>query len=375
VSGSSAPIVAEGRIVATRLYDLAYTVDLERLEREVRASATRPRLTRSSPRAVFYATPPVDLVLGRTTLDLGPAPDDARVEREPVDVDVTARIYDFGAVRLSVALGVRSTPWPGYVERVNAVEDALEAAEVWGDQLERVRALAERALDRPSEPGLEIDYLIATVERFEPALPGDRLLESVDVVPLLTGDRRPLAESARRDVLRHAYSYYANDLVVISWGRALVVEPGGDTDVADILATAHAQLLELQYYDQLLDRELPRMYDRVEEARAAFRLARSRYATLARSLHTLLAEVTEVSERIDNALVVTEDVYLAKIYRAALDQYRVGDWRLAVDRKLSIIRDTYTALYDEATAGRAEALEITIVLLIALEIVLALLVL
>ena len=45
----------------------------------------------------------------------------------------------------------------------------------------------------------------------------------------------------------------------------------------------------------------------------------------------------------------------------------------AVDRKLAIIRDTYTALYDEASSRRAEMLEWTIILLIAFEIVLSLL--
>ena len=49
----------------------------------------------------------------------------------------------------------------------------------------------------------------------------------------------------------------------------------------------------------------------------------------------------------------------------------VRDWGVAVDRKLAIIRDTYTALYDEATAARAEYLELAIVLLIVLEIVMA----
>ena len=43
----------------------------------------------------------------------------------------------------------------------------------------------------------------------------------------------------------------------------------------------------------------------------------------------------------------------------------------AVDRKLAIIRDTYAALYDEASSRRAEILEIAIVLLIVVEIVLA----
>jgi uncharacterized Rmd1/YagE family protein len=49
----------------------------------------------------------------------------------------------------------------------------------------------------------------------------------------------------------------------------------------------------------------------------------------------------------------------------------VRAWGNAVDRKLAIIRDTYHALFDEAAAARAELLEATIVLLIAVEIVLA----
>ena len=44
----------------------------------------------------------------------------------------------------------------------------------------------------------------------------------------------------------------------------------------------------------------------------------------------------------------------------------------AVDRKLAIIRDTYTALYDEASGSRSELLEIIILVLIAMEIVLPL---
>ena len=59
------------------------------------------------------------------------------------------------------------------------------------------------------------------------------------------------------------------------------------------------------------------------------------------------------------------------MYDATLQYYRVGAWRGAVDSKLAIIRDTYTGLYDEATAARAEYLEIAVVLLIVMEIVLA----
>jgi uncharacterized Rmd1/YagE family protein len=42
-----------------------------------------------------------------------------------------------------------------------------------------------------------------------------------------------------------------------------------------------------------------------------------------------------------------------------------------VNRKLAIMRDTYTALYDEAATARAEILEAGILLLIVFEIVMA----
>jgi hypothetical protein len=358
--------VTEGRIAVTRLYDLAYAVDLERVERDVRESATRLRLTRAKPQAIFYARPPVDIALGHAQLQL---------DGGAVDVDVRARVYDFGAVRLSYELSVESLLWDDYVSLVNDAERILDVPAPWEDDLARVRALIGPALMKPTQPGIEEDYVFAVIRGFDPRTPGEAVPERLDLVPVLTGEPRVLSRAARREILRHSYSYYADDLVVISWSRALVVEPGGETDVADILGVAHAQLLELRYYNDLLDEELPRMYERIERMRSGFGgIARRRYASLARSLHSLLAEVTEVSERIENALVVTEDVYLAKVYEAALEQHRVRAWGVAVDGKLSIIRDTYTALYDEATAARAEYLEIAIVLLIVLEIVLAFLI-
>jgi hypothetical protein len=141
----------------------------------------------------------------------------------------------------------------------------------------------------------------------------------------------------------------------------------------DVIEVANAQLLEMRYYDELLDAELPRMYDLVEAARRTRTLfAARRFADLARRFYTLVAEVTELTEKVDNALQVTEDVYLARIYTAALELFRVRLVSAAVERKLAIIRDTYTALYDEASSRRAELMELLIVALITGEVVLAL---
>jgi hypothetical protein len=238
--------------------------------------------------------------------------------------------------------------------------------------MERVRQVIDPALDRPAPSGVEEDYLLTTVQRFDRPITGEELLERVDIAALLSGDTRPLSPQARRELLRHVFSYYRDDLVALSWDHAFVWDPAGESDVADVLEVANAQLLELRYYDDLLDDELPRIYDRVEETRGGLAsLSRRRFSRLARTIYRRVAEVTEIKERVDNALIVTEDVYLARIYGSALELFRVRTWATGVEKKLELMRDTYRALYDEAATARAEILEAAIVLLIVLEIVLA----
>jgi len=243
----------------------------------------------------------------------------------------------------------------------------------WQELLGRITSALSGALTRPFTSPLEEDHLVATVQRWNEPVPASELLERIDLVPLLSGEDRPLSEKSRKDLLRHRFSYYEDDLAVVTWDRAFILEPRNDTDVADILEVANAQLLEFRYYDELLDDELPRMYELVKSARKRLSLLGARrFADLARTLYTQVAEVTELTERADNVLQVTEDVYLARVYRAALEIFGVPTVGAAVDRKLGIIRDTYSALYAEASGARGELLEVAIILLIVIEIVIAL---
>jgi hypothetical protein len=363
-------IVAAGAIVALRLFDVAYAIDLARAEtllaKQAR-TASRSRLTATPPKAMAFGVPPVTLMLEPVTLKL---------DTGEVTASATARVYDFGAVTIALRVPIAGESWDSFARQVNAVDRIATdgaAGDTWERLLQQVRVLLRPALIRPEESKVQEEYLIGVVHAFDRTLTAAALQESVDLVPLLSGEQRTLSDGARQELLRQRFSYYADDLVVLTWDRAFIYEPRGDSDVMDVLEVANAQLLEMRYYDELLDDELPRMYDLVAKARRTRTLlASKRFADLARRLHTLVAEVTELTERVDNALQVTEDVYLARIYAAALELYRVPTVSVAVDRKLSIIRDTYSALYDESSASRTELMELLIIILIVAEIVIAL---
>jgi hypothetical protein len=369
-AGTGALDVATGYILAYRLFEVAYSIDLGKAEetwaRTVRTGSSRGRLTTTPPKAISFGVPPVALDLATIALAL---PDGA------VQAAVTARLFDFGVVSLALRVTVADLSWAEFSQRLNAVDRAVgeaPASALWTELLDRVRRGVGDALVRPIPSTLEEDYIVGVANAFSEKISAEALVGRIDLVPLLSGELRPLSEGARRDLFRHRYSYYTDDMVVLTWDRAFIYEPRGDTDVTDVLEVANAQLLEMRYYDELLDAELPRMYDLVEAARRRWALPGTRrFADLARLLYTMVAEVTELTEKVDNALQVTEDVYLARIYAAALELSRVPTVSAAVDRKLSIIRDTYTALYDEASGSRSSLLEIIIVVMIAVEIVLA----
>lgn len=362
--------VTTGHILALRLFDVAYSIDLAGAERlwtaHALGPAARARLSATAPKAVRFGVAPLSLELGEVELSL---------TGQTVRAAATARLYDFGVVAFALKATADGRDMTAFSRLMNDVQDAIgpgTATETWAALMQRLRGVVGAAWHKPNPAIVEEDYLLGVVHAFDSKPKAGELLEQVDFVPLLSGEYRPLSEAARGDLLRQCHSYYEDDLVILTWDRAFIYEPRGDSDVDDVLEVANAQLLEMRYYDDVLDAELPRMYDAVESTRQVFNMfGARRYAGLARQLNALVAEVTELTEKVDNALQVTEDVYLARVYASALETFRVRAMHAGVERKLEIVRDTYRALYEEASSSRAELMEVTVIVLIAVEVVLA----
>jgi hypothetical protein len=362
--------VCSGSVITLKLFDICYSIDLKLVESlwNPRNSGTsiRSSLTSTPAKAISFDIPPVLLRLDPITREIG---------GRMLSCSVTARLYDFGVASMAIKVPAPEMSWEQYTHFCNAVnrEIGQSSAESWKSILERLCVELAPAMNRPNKNLIEEDHLIAVVHEWNRPVSGADLPGTIDLIPILSGENRSLSPKSREELLNQRFSYYEDDLVVVTWDRAFIYEPRNDSDVADIIEVANAQLLEFRYYDELLNAELPRMYELVRKARRKTNLLASRrFANLARKLYTLVAEVTELTEKAENVLRVTEDVYLARIYQASLEILRVPTVSAAVERKLSIVRDTYAALFSEASGARAELLEMAIILLIILEIVISL---
>jgi virulence-associated protein VagC len=361
--------VTAAAAIVYRLYDVGYEIHLDRaLDLLATNAPERVRPVRGEAQAIQIKNPPISVLLGSETV---------MVAGRRLEAEVSARIFDFGVVSIRLGMAApQGISWSEFSELGNRVDVGVDLTPLFAQYLRLLLDRIKPAVERPAIAPVTEDYVVFRISQ----LTGERgekvsttSLRDEDIIPLLLNERRELSQAARRELLPHRFSYYGDDLTILTWDNALIIEPANDdSHIQYILEFANAQLLELRVYDAILDGELPKMYDRIASKReGARRWLDRRYAPLLNELQTLVADSTELVERVENSLKVTDDVYLARVYTAALEIFRGREWRQGIDRKLAIIRETYAMLNAESQARRSEALELAIVVLIVLEILLA----
>ena len=363
-------LTLDGAAVVYRLFDIGYAIELDAVQTLLAPSGPeRARVARIEAQALQIANPPVSVSLGARDLLV-----DGTLRRALL----AARLFDFGVCSIQLEIAApENASWDQFVRFARGVQASPAVEELLSRELSALRDRIATAIERPGLAPVSEEYIVFRVSALRDSRDAPaplQLLTDERLAVLLLGEQRPLSDQARAGLLANRFSYYADDLAVLTWEDALVVEPQrNDHDVEYILEFANAQLLELRFYDALLDAELPVMYDRIAAARQRqLPLPTRRFQSVLSDLQARVADVTETVERAENALKVTDDVYLARVYGAALELFRASAWRRGIERKLEIFRETYAMLNAEAQAARSELLEVVIILVIVAELVLGL---
>src|SRR5205085_290344 len=191
------------------------------------------------------------------------------------------------------------------------------------------------------------------------------------IAAMLRGERQRLSEQEEGTILRHAISYLTNDLVIPTWNAAFVYDtPAGAQAALEILEFANSQLLEFRYYDELLDRELASIYARLQRPKWYDEWIGSRYARAARQVHSLFIDVNELTDRTENTLKFVGDIYAARLFGLVADRLGLDKWKADVEGKLKTLDDIYRFAVEQSSMSRGQFLELTVVLILILELIL-----
>lgn len=344
-----------------RVYDIGREIDLERLEKALAEalaanySLGRASFQRVQPKSIMMEEPPLMLRM-----------DSVRVTRGARNYDfwVIAKVYDIGAISLCFV----------YENSQSPVTDLEDTAILFYGQ-NGLAGLFKQYLTTigdillPHQKDMTIDF-----EFFEDytIYVMDGINHAIDPVTLMTGERVNISPQMREEITRNSLSYRIDDLAILSWDSALLCEPDNPTDIIDLIEFANVQVLELRYYDRELTRQMEKMYDDIDLADKlpGFRRSRQYHAIMAGQMRTS-AEISEIIEKVNNLIKVTEDVYYARVYDMVLKVSRSRQWSDSVSRKIEVIQETYSMLSDEVRIQHSNNLEWVIIVLIALEFVFA----
>jgi hypothetical protein len=356
--------VERGSVLVYRMFDVAEAIDLAALEANARAAigSSRLRIARPGGQALIIKNAPVSIAHGEQ---------EVTIADEPYRCAVQARVWDYGVISLQFRVPIRSMPWSALIAFAAAIENAANfdlPARQRLDELLTVIAPAVRGRHEWSGTEDHVIYFLEQVSGIEKA---SELLDRVDIAALMLGEAtQPLAEKTRAAITAHSYQYWAGDLAVLDWNSAVVLEPSGVLDVPDVIEFALTHLIELRYYDDLLDDKLGDLYNAI--SRSERTLFRTNYARLSREASALFMDITEFIERVENSLKVIGDFYLATIFRGTVGRLRLHEWEENVTRKLQLLARVSELLSAQATAHHGHVLEWIVILLIAFEIIWAL---
>jgi hypothetical protein len=349
----------QGSVLVLIQFDVCEEIRLDQLRQIFGARILQqPSFKHPAPGYVRYQRPPVVEPIEVLALESG-----ERLEGQ-------IKYYDYGVVSVVFELHFAGD-WDTLVglgsRWVWDVDFAEHASRIARQKLER----AAPALVKPyTAEWLTEDYFIFHVREVGGSPSAADLIASHGerIAQIVRGETAQLSEGERQEILQSRASYYPNDLAVIGWNAAFLYDSDTGAETAiQLLEYANSQLLEFRHYDELLTRELESVYDFLEQGTGM--MARWRLARAASKLHTVLLDVTELTEHADNAIKFLSDMFSARLYKLAAAKVGVPDYKDLVTQKVQTAEQLYRFMVDQFNQSRAFVLELLVVIILVVELV------
>lgn len=357
--------IKKGSILIYRVFDVAEEINLHHVEELLSSpnkSAVRSRLK-------FTLNPRQNIIMRNAPITLNVGESELMFQNETVKAEVFVKIWDYGVISIMFQIPIaEGTKWDTLINISAQLEkDTLidEAAKFRTQELVNVINPALR--DMHSWHEFE-DYNIYFFEELDEIKDCIELLDKVDVACLVVAENTAkISESTKKLILESTMQYSTNDLCIIDWNSAIVIEPSGKKEVPEAIEFALTHLMEMRYYDALIDQKLAMLYDAIEASRGKF--FNNKFSGLSREASARYIEFSEFIERVDNSFKVVGDFYLARIFRVASDEFRIPEWEGNIMRKMGLLANLSELLQGEINVNRSLWLEITIVVLITFELI------
>jgi len=356
--------IKEGSILVYYLFDVASEIQVEKLEKVMGKKPVESQIsyTRVTPKYIQYSPAPYLLKFGKKQMD---------IDGKKLEFEVFAKIFEFGVISMRFDM-----LYSGELDNLEEISQMLSGNLVLENEaIKYVNKIKKEIPDlviKPLEKYFIEDYIIFHAKSFDKAATAKEVMKEKNTIAkiLRSEGKVDLSPEEVDRTVTNTLSYFPDDLAIVDWNSAFIYDPRMSWDTLDVLEYANIELLELRTYDSVLDKELDSAYDKMKVKGWRLPLL-SPFSSAIQRLEETRLEVTEVTEKVENALKLVGDQYLANVYNTAVEALFLNEWKKGVKDKLEIIDDFYSTLYNKVQTERMLVLETLIVLLIVLEILIA----
>jgi hypothetical protein len=344
------------------LYDVAEEIDLGKLREILGTEPPRrdPSFKHPAPEYVKFERPPVVQYLESVQMAGGE------------EFHGRIKYFEYGVMSVELERPFEAD-WEGLV-RLSSRWIAGPDAEKCAAKLVREAMLrATPALGQPYAAWVSEEYYVIQLQdapdEADGRASGAELLSAHgrELAQIIRGETTPLSEGEQNEALQPHLSYYPGDLMLAGWVAAFIYDtPEGAEPAIQLLEYANTQLLEFRHYDAVLTHVLANVYKILEHKAGLFR--HWRMGRQAERLNTMRLDITELTERADNAIKFLSDMFYARAYRVAAGKIGVTDYRNLVEQKLRIAGELYEFMVNEFHQARAFVLEVMVVAILVIEV-------
>lgn len=354
-----------GRVHYYYIYDISSDINLKRASEllgDHEEGGAKAFKLRKSSRAMVIEEAPLVLSLGSWEQEF---------QGKVFPVSAIAKIWGFGVISLCLRFHVDQSISLDLLKKFGFFLEKDD--DVYKRSYELLQALRDKILPAAKDQS-EVweqfeDYIIYLQDNKNISHEDiENFLSSTDLYQLLlTDEETDFSEQLKKPIRDNTYQYSKNDLAVLDWNSAYLIDTGDAEDIADVIEFALCQLLEMRYYDDLLDKKLASLYRDIGDITPS--IFSNKFNKFAREASILYIDISEIVERIENSLKIIGDFYYAKIYRAAAERFRMNDWKKSVDQKLSNLVEISMLFMNQNNEKKSHLLEIIIIFLILIEVV------
>jgi len=358
--------INKGSIFVHNVFDIGWEINLKKAEAlfiSKQKTSARFKFSKDPRKAIIIKEAPLEINIGKESI---------KINNVEYDANFHAKIWDYGAISITTEIVIdKPTEWDEVKEVSFYLEEKSDIENLSKKIKDEIKSIIIDSIKLPEEWEQFEDYITYFFESVEGITNPIEIIEKADIANLILGEPKlALSQFAKAPIIENYIQYYENDIAIIDWDAALIIDPSGSRDICDAIEFSLTHLLELRYYDYLIDRKLDILYDSLEnENKKLSRLIKFKYSKIAEESTKNYIEFSDLLGKIENSFKTVGDPYIATIFRTCAEQFRFYDWNDSIKRKMDTLFQITQVINAELNAIRSHILEIIIIILIVIEII------